>query len=176
MTDWQVLCRIAREMGVGGFDFEDVEAIREEIAQVVPEASKIGAIDREPAPLEKRVVLASRKSKRQRAAPESEAFPFILTVHAVEHAYRGFPLSTWVEGSKMLLTEEVLEINPIDAQKVGVAPGEDVLVESKHTRRALPVTFSREQPEGTLRASLREYTHFNPNPQPVRIRKKLCTE
>ena len=75
----------------------------------------------------------------------------------------------------MLLTEEVLEINPEDAKRAGIVRGDEVVIASSHLEKTLSVRLVREQPPGTLHASLREYANFNPNPQSVRIRRKTCT-
>lgn len=76
----------------------------------------------------------------------------------------------------MLLTEEVLEINPEDAKRAGIARGDEVVIVSNHIERTIRVRLVREQPPGTLHASLREYASFNPNPQSVSIRRKTCSE
>ena len=172
MPDWQILCRIAQKMGVSGFDFSSVESIREEISQVAGNLGRFTEITRAPNPLPAGGELFVAKPKSAVAALRSEDYPFLLTVSAIEHSHRGFPLSTWVEGSKMLLTEGVLEINPEDAKKAGIARGDEVVMTSIHFEKVLPARLVREQSPGTLHASLREYTYFNPNPQPVRIRRQ----
>ena len=75
----------------------------------------------------------------------------------------------------MLLTEEVLEINPMDASKAGIELGEEVVVISDHFEKILPAKLVGGQPAGTLHASLRDFVQYNPNPHPVRIRRKECS-
>ncbi len=175
LPDWQILCRIAQKMGVPGFDFSSTESIREEISQVAESLGRFTEITRDPIPLHAAGELFVTKPKSAVPSPRSEDYPYLLTISAVEHSHRGFPLSTWVEGSKMLLTEGVLEINPEDAKKAGIARGDEVVITSVHFEKVLPARLVREQSPGTLHASLREYTYFNPNPQPVRIRRQQCS-
>lgn len=175
LPDWQILCRIAQKMGVSGFDFDSVESIREEIAEVAGDHGRLTETTREPKPLPIAGELFVTKSKPVIATSRSDDYPYVLTISAVEHSHRGFPLSTWVEGSKMLLTEGVLEINPEDAKKAGIAGGDEVAVTSIHFEKVLPARLVREQSPGTLHASLHDYAHFNPNPQPVRIRRQECS-
>jgi formate dehydrogenase alpha subunit len=173
--DWQILCRIAQKMGVSGFDFSSVEQIRGEIDRVTGKSGRFGELAREHRPLEITGEFLVGKPEPRKTAPRSIDYPFLLAVSAVEHSHRGFPLSTWVEGSKMLLTEELLEINPEDAEKAGLVRGDEVVITSDHLEQVLPVRLVPEQPVGTLHASLREFTSFNPNPQPVRIRRRTCS-
>ncbi len=175
LPDWQIICRIAQKMNVPGFDFSSVEKIREEISQVTGMFGRFEEFARDPQPF----IITGRFDSGDRkpiAVPKtSDEFPFLLTVSSVEHSHRGFPLSSWVEGSNMLLTEEVLEINPEDAKRAGIARGDEVVITSSHVERTLPAQLVREQPPGILHASLREYASFNPNPQSVRIRRKTCS-
>jgi predicted molibdopterin-dependent oxidoreductase YjgC len=175
LPDWQILCRIAQKMDVAGFDFASIDKIREEVVKVVGKLGRFEEFAREPNQLGITGELLAGKSTPQSAVRRSEEFPFLLTVSAVEHSHRGFPLSAWVEGSKMLLTEEMLEINPADAKDAGIARGDEVIVISNHFERTLPAKLAGEQPAGTLHASLREHAFFNPNPHPVRIRRKTCS-
>jgi len=75
-----------------------------------------------------------------------------------------------------LLTDGVLEINPDDARNAGIEQGDNVVVTSSHLERSLPARLMREQPRGTLHASLQQYSCFNPNPQRVRIRRNVCSK
>lgn len=176
LPDWQILCRIARKMGVAGFDFASVEKIHEEVAQVAGRFGRFEEITREPNPLRVSGEFCVGESKSKTTGVPSKEFPFLLTVSAIEHSHRGFPLSSWVEGSKMLLTEGILEMNPEDAKVAGIVSGDEVVVTSAHLEKVLPVRLVREQQPGTVHASLREFARFNPNPQPVRIRRQPCSK
>jgi formate dehydrogenase alpha subunit len=175
LPDWEILCRIAQKMKVKGFDFDSVDAVREEIARITGESGRFVEFTRAPSRLALSGELLSKKSASRSQVRSSSEYPFLLSVSAIEHSHRGFPLSAWVEGSKMLLTDEVLEINPQDAADAGIVRGEPVVVISDHFERILPAQLVHEQPVGTLHASLRDYAHFNPNPHPVRIRRQTCS-
>jgi formate dehydrogenase (NADP+) alpha subunit len=176
LPDWQIICRIAQKMNVPGFEFDSVEKIREEISQVTGKFGRFEEFDRDPQPIAITGNFNNGKHKPSKAVVRSDEFPFLLTVSSIEHSHRGFPLSTWVEGSNMLLTEEVLEINPEDAKRAGVVRGDSVVIASDHLERTISVRLVREQPAGTLHATLRECASFNPNPQSVSLRRKTCSE
>ncbi len=168
--DWEILCHIARKMGVPGFDFKNVTEIREEMAHLIEVYREDGEEDgaRRPRPYSG----TGRLSATVCPLPEvSGAGEFLLTVNAVEHIHRGFPLSAWVEGSKALLTEGLLEINPADATEAGICQGDSLAVSVGNIEHVWPAKLFRDQPRGTLNASLREWATFSPNPLPVRIRK-----
>ena len=169
LPDWRILCRIARRMGVAGFDFDDAAAIREEMGRLAEAYRQYGESPREPAAFDWKGRMAGNGGAVVTA--DAGGGPFLLTVSAVEHSHRGFPLSVWVEGSKMLLTEGMLEINPDDARAAGIAPGDPVTVALGGTGMTWPAKLLREQPPGTLHASLRECAEIHPNPRTVTIRK-----
>jgi anaerobic selenocysteine-containing dehydrogenase len=129
-----------------------------------------------PVPLHMDGNMMVTESQPDNGSRDNSGFPFYLTVSAVEHSYRGFPLSTWVEGSRMLLTEGVLEINPKDAREAGIEQGDKITITSSHLERTLPARLVKEQRPGTLHASLRDYSCFNPNPQRVRIGRSTCSK
>jgi anaerobic selenocysteine-containing dehydrogenase len=86
--------------------------------------------------------------------------------------HRGFPLSTWVEGARMLFPEGVLSMSSDDAKKARIADGDKVLVRSANFEKTWPVRIVSEQPKGTLHVTLRQGESVGSNPHRVRIRKK----
>jgi len=175
LPDWQILSQIAKKLGVQGFGYTSIEGIRKEIAKVIGERRRVIDFSREPKQLALSAKLVPRSAAPAAKTKSNGKFPFLLSISAIEHSHRGFPLSTWVEGSKMLLTEEVLEINPHDATKAGIDSGAEVVIISDHFEKTLPVKLVSGQPAGTLHASLHDYLQFNPNPHPVKIRRKKCS-
>jgi predicted molibdopterin-dependent oxidoreductase YjgC len=99
LPDWQILCRIARRMGVAGFDFADAAEIRAELGRFTQAYRQYGDSPREPAPFDWKGRMAGNGAAAGRTAGDDSGGPFLLTVSAVEHSHRGFPLSVWVEGS-----------------------------------------------------------------------------
>jgi NADH dehydrogenase/NADH:ubiquinone oxidoreductase subunit G len=85
-STWQILCTLAQAMGADGFDFAGVEAIRDEIATVVPGFAAGATLDR--------------------PAPAFSAAPGGPATLSREPRYLGFPLAAWVEGLRSLYPEE----------------------------------------------------------------------
>ncbi len=95
LPSWMILCRIAQQMGVPGFDYTCVEDIRAEIPGFIEQQALAETSER----------LASTIS-----------IPLSQASAPYEHSYMGFPLAKWVEGLRMLYPEEtngrVHEPNP----------------------------------------------------------------
>jgi formate dehydrogenase alpha subunit len=172
LADWQILCRIAQKMGASGFDYQSISDIRQEISAVDPELADFNDNSRKFRPLLHQVDFASSPSAHLDAKKKNGGFPLLLSVAAVEHTYRAFPLSTWVEGAKTLFAEGIVHMNPKDAETAGISNGDDIILSSDYFERVLPARVQRDQPEGILHAVLRQGEVPNPNPLPVRIRKK----
>jgi NADH dehydrogenase/NADH:ubiquinone oxidoreductase subunit G len=83
LPTWEILCRIARQMGAPGFDYASAADIRAEMAGWLYD----GQVDWKKAP-----------------RPAFASLPIIPQVS--EHEYMGFPLSHWVEGLRMIYPEE----------------------------------------------------------------------
>jgi len=77
-----------------------------------------------------------------------------------------------VEGAEKLFPAGVLEINPEDAEKTGISPGEEAVVTSKRFERIWPVKITTNQPKGTIHITLRQGETLEPNPCPVRMKSK----
>jgi anaerobic selenocysteine-containing dehydrogenase len=173
MPDWAIVCRIARAMGASGFDFESVADIRAEMGRVIGEYSGREEPDRRPHQLAiDRFEDPAHHDIPPKHVSGNGNSPFLLSVSVVEHSHRGFPLSAWVDGSKALLTEEMLEMNPADAAALGISAGESVRVSFDGTDKIWPARIVREQPRGIVHASLRNSTSVRPNPVPVTIRRE----
>lgn len=174
LPDWEILCRIARRMGAAGFAFTSAEEIRAEMGRFSDAYRREADLARrDPRPFHWGGRMADTRpgGRAEAAAGPAARGTYRLTVSAVEHSHRGFPLSVWVEGSRMLLTEGMLEINPDDAAAAGIAPGDPVTVVCGDAEMTWPAKLHRDQPPGTLHAALRECACIRPNPQAVSIRK-----
>ena len=172
LPDWEILCRLARKMGKGGFDFSKVKEIQEEISSWIKGFRDFENPTRQSVPLicEGELTLSNYKSKGKKK--KDQRFPLLLNISVVEHTYRGFSLTSRVEGLRKLLGEETLHLNPEDARKAGISQGDEVLVTSAHFERVWPVRLSSQQPPGTMHITLHQIEAIGPNPHPVRIRKK----
>ncbi len=83
LPSWQILCRIAQEMGFEGFDYPGVAEIQAEIERLLP-GFAIG-----------------RPIDRSHGLPGA-GFGDAGSTAANVHEYNGFPLAAWVEGLRWL--------------------------------------------------------------------------
>jgi predicted molibdopterin-dependent oxidoreductase YjgC len=172
LPDWQIICRIARKMGIDGFDFDSVAGIQKEIGSFLPEFEDPDAASRRFRPLHFEGEFSAAPGQPRRARKKDRRFPFLLSASAAEDTYRGFPLSTWVEGARKLFTEGILDISPKDAAQAGICNGDEVILSSDNFESVWPVRVLTDQPEGMLHIVLRQGEVLNPNPHPVSIRKR----
>jgi anaerobic selenocysteine-containing dehydrogenase len=159
-------------MGKRGFYFSSVSGIHEEISELVKGFGSFDNLERKVIPLTCEEELTIPQTEPLRIKKENKNFPFLLTTSVMEHTYRGFSLSTWVEGAGKLFAEGIVDINTEDAKKAGITPGDEVMVTSELFEKIWPARITRDQPEGTLHVTLHQGESIRPNPHPVRIRKK----
>lgn len=171
MPDWMILCRIAQKMGVKGFDYKSAADIHKEIGGVVEGFGNFNHPARKAQPLDLKVVMKTAAGKAT-ASKTDKQHPFIMGSSITEHTHRGFPLSAWVDGAKVLFAEERIDISVEDAGKARLADGDEVVVSSKDFKKVWPVRIKTEQPPGVLHVSLHRAEAVNPNPHPVKMRKK----
>ena len=172
LPDWEILCRIAKKMGMKGFDFSSAFEIHEEIARLVKGFEKFDNPERIPSSLICEGKLSITQTKPTGSKKPDEKFPFLLNTSVIEHTYRGFPLSTWVEGLKAIFPQGRIEINPEDAQKFGISDSDEVVVTSDRFEKVWVATILSDQLEGMLHITLAQGESIGPNPVPVKIRKK----
>jgi formate dehydrogenase (NADP+) alpha subunit len=86
LPDWVILCKIAQKMGFSGFDYPNSEAILKEMRTQQAEAP------REP------IIFRSGQQPDENSGGSTQA-------PLPEDVYKGFPLSTWVEGLRSLQSE-----------------------------------------------------------------------
>jgi formate dehydrogenase alpha subunit len=172
LPDWEILSRIAEKMGKSGFDFSGAGEIHKEISSLVRGFGDFDGSQRKPGSLTCEGNLNIPKTKSHGAKKTDKKFPFLLTTSVVEHTYRGFPLSSWVEGARKIFAEGIVDINAEDARKAKISDGDEVLVTSSHFEKTWPARIVSEQPQGMLHVTLHQGESVGPNPHPVRIRKK----
>jgi predicted molibdopterin-dependent oxidoreductase YjgC len=172
LPDWEILCRIARKMGKKGFDFSSARQVYKEISSLVRRFGNFDKPSRKATPLTCEAELFIPKAKSRRMKKTDKRFPFLLNTSVIEHTYRGFPLSTWVQGARELFPEGILHVNSGDAKKTRISEGDKAVVTSADFERTWPVRIVSEQPEGTLHVTLHQGESVGPNPHRVRIRKK----
>jgi formate dehydrogenase alpha subunit len=172
LPDWRIFCLIAQKMGKKGFDFNSASEVFAEISCLVKDFKDFEAPSRIARSLtcDGKFNLPQAKSVSEKKSDKS--FPLLLVTSAMEHTYRGYPLTDWVEGAEKLFPAGILEVNPEDAEKTGISPGDEAVVTSRHFERVWPVKITMNQPKGTVRVTLCRGVSLEPNPCPVRMKRK----
>lgn len=172
LPDWEILCRIARKMGKKGFDFSSARQVHSEISRSVTGLGSFQKPKRKAVPLAWQGKMNVFRPKTSGRAKASKQIPFILHASSVEHVYRGFPLSAYVEGARKVFPQDTVDINPKDAQKTGISQGETVVVSCEHFRETWTANIMDEQPPGTLHVILHQSASLGANPHRVKVKKK----
>ena len=109
LADWAILCRIAQKMGFAGFDYPDAQAIRREIENLQNDYREgIKDTKENEENLESRdnssigIHLTTAVESSRSIQNESRNSNLVSRTSSRWDRYRGFPLTTWVEGLKIL--------------------------------------------------------------------------
>jgi formate dehydrogenase (NADP+) alpha subunit len=150
--DWWITCEIAKRMGAKGFDFAGASEVLDELASLAPSFAGLSFarlddggiqwpcpspdhpgtprlhVERFNTPSGK-----GRLSALQYRPPAEKAdrkYPFTLTTgRSIYHFH--LAMTCRVPGLMALYPEEIVTINPADAEKLGVRDGERVRVSSR---------------------------------------------
>ncbi len=150
--DW-IVCEIAKRMGAKDFEHRHPKEIMEEIASLTPQYGGISheRLEREslqwPCPDKHhpgttflhrgKFPTANGKGKfvplkyRPSAELPDEAYPFILTTGRSLYHFHTSTMTRKVEGLNVLRHHERVEINPVDAERLGIKTGTKVTVTSR---------------------------------------------
>jgi formate dehydrogenase major subunit len=183
--DWWIICEIAKRMGVSGFDFESPEQIFEEIAAVTPAYGGISYARIEKAGLQwpcptqdhpgtpylhkEKFMRPGEKGKftaiRYRASAElpDADYPLMLTTDRSLFHYHTGTMTMRVEGLKALHDHERLLIHPDDAEKIGIADGQEVVLISRRGRLGAEAKVTDICPPGVVSMTF----HFASTPTNV---------
>ena len=178
--DWQITCQIARRMNGKGFDYEEPEQIMEEIARLTPSYGGIsyqriekGGLQWPCPTAEHPGTLFLHKDTFSRGKgnfvplqyrpsaelPDNE-FPLILTTERSLYHYHTSTMTRKVKGLRMLRSEELVEINPADPQKLGIADGQTVKVISRRGEVVARARVTTISPPGVVSMTF----HFAESP------------
>jgi formate dehydrogenase alpha subunit len=169
--DWMIICDIAKNMGVDGFDFSSPKQVMEEIQDLTPQ---YGGITYEriektglqwPCPNEDHAgtpYLYAEKfttpSSRARLSPvfytppaeaTSHEYPFILTTRRSFFHFHS-TLSRKVPGMNVLRGEERVEMNPVDAAPLEIEDGVAVKVSSRRGSVRAKAKITETTPPGVV--------------------------
>ncbi len=172
LPDWDILCRIARQMGKTGFDFSSVRQVHREISRFVGGFSSLNRPPRKASPLRWERKIHAPRPKVAAAVKTNRNLPFILKTSQLEHRYRGFPLTAWVEGAREIFPDDRVDINPQDAHQAGISQGDVVVVSSDRFQGTWTANIVEKQPPGTVHIALPLNASLEANPQPVRMKKR----
>jgi len=150
--DWWIICQVAQKMGKSqGFTFNNPSEIMDEIAKVTPSYGGISYKRLEavgiqwPCPTEEHPgtpILHTKTFTRGKGkfmpleykpcveTPDKD-YPLILTTGRSLFQYHTGTMSRRVRGLNAFRNEEFVEINPQDAEALGIADGEKVKVISR---------------------------------------------
>ena len=151
--DWWITCHIAKRLGAKGFDFSHPREIMDEIASLTPSYKGISYDRLETAGLQwpcptrehpgtpflhaERFATKNGKGKfmpleyKPPAEIPDKKYPFIFTTdRSLFHFHTG-TMTRKVEGLDILNSQELLNINPKDATRLGIADGDIVRVFSR---------------------------------------------
>jgi len=181
--DWWITCQIARMMGVKGFDYQNPEEIMSEITRLTPSYGGISYQRIEQGGLQwpcptpehpgtvflhkdtfsrgkgKFVPLQYRPSAEQ---PDAD-YPLILTTERSPYHFHTSTMTRKVKGLRTLRTGELVEINPADAQKLGITDGQMVKVSSRRGQVTATARVTTVSPPGVISMTF----HFAESPTNV---------
>jgi len=168
--DWEIICLVARKMGKKGFDFTHPSQIWDEIAGLSPIFAGISyerlerggiqwpcpTIDHPGTPILHTNVFTCGEGRFQALhyrpsaeLPDAE-YPLVLTNERSLFHYHTGTMTRRVPGLNKLRPEELVEINPADAQKYGISDGEWVTVYSRRGEVTAKAKVTEVSPQGVI--------------------------
>jgi len=179
--DWWITCQIARRMQGNGFEFDHPSQITDEIASVTPSYGGItynrlikeGSLQW-PCPTPEHpgtAILHTQQFTRGKGRfipleykppaelPDDE-YPLILTTERSLFHYHTGTMTRKVRGLNIFRDEELVEINPRDADTLGIDDGEKVRVISRRGKVTAKAKVTESSPVGVISMSF----HFAESP------------
>lgn len=168
--DWQIICSLARKMGSSEFEYSSTADIMDEIASLTPIYGGI-AYERLtetglqwPCPSKDHIgtpylhkdrflrgkgSFAALEFKEPAELPD-EDYPLILTTgRTIFHFHTG-TMTRRTETLNREIPTGYVEINPVDAEKLGVTDGELVLVQSRRGEINIKALITERVPKGVI--------------------------
>jgi len=150
-ADWCITCQIAQAMGAKGFDFEDPSQIMDEIARLTPSYGGISYQRLEDGGLQwpcpdkdhpGTSILHTKQFTRGKGRfiplkyrPSEELpdddYPLLLTTGRRLFHYHTGTMTRKTDGLNVFMSEERVQINPQDAEKLGICDRDRIKVISR---------------------------------------------
>ncbi len=170
-ADWEIICELARKLGAKGFDFSSPEEIMAEIAMVAPSYGGVTyeRLDREgslqwPVPsVDHPGTPYLHKDKftrglgrfhaihfKEAAELPDEEYPFILTTLRIMFQYHTGTMTRRSPKLEQEAPEPFVEMNPSDAEKIGLDGAKRVRVSSRRGSIELAVRLTERIKPGVV--------------------------
>ncbi len=182
-SDWWIVCEIAKRMNAKGFDFENVVEIMEEIVSLTPIYGGISYDRIEELGLQwpcptpdhpgTKFLHAEQFSRgkgqfmpleyKPPAELPDDEYPLLLTTERSLYHYHTGSITRKVEGLNILRANEWVEMNPKDAEALGVSDSEMVKVISRRGEITSKVKVTDTSPLGVVSMTF----HFAESPTNV---------
>jgi formate dehydrogenase (NADP+) alpha subunit len=172
MPDWKIISRIARRMGAEGFDFRNDAQVRKEISLLVKETGGRAAGARGLLRLDLAVSNGSGRAARKTTIKTGERYPLLLELSMDEHTCRGFPITSVVDGARVLFPTGSISINPDDAAEMKLIDGDMAVLTAAEFETERPVHIARKRQKGTVGLAVSAGDRLVPGLYAIRIRKK----
>jgi len=171
--DWWITCQIARFLGGSGFGFDDPSQIMDEIAMVTPSYGGIsykrldqGSLqwpcptkDHPGTPILHIGTFSRGKGrflpleyKPPMEQPDKD-YPLILTMERSLYQFHTGTMTRKSKGLNVLKGKEAVQINPADAQKLGISDGDPVRVVSRRGEVKTKAEITEATPPGVVTMS-----------------------
>jgi formate dehydrogenase alpha subunit len=168
-TDWEVICGIANKMGYA-MNYSSAKEIFEEVVKVTPSYAGISyeRLEKQgiqwPCPTsEHQGTRFLHKDKFSRGLglftaiefippdelPNKE-YPFLLSTGRVLYHYHTGTMTTRSKGLSERYPESLVEINPVDADKLGISEGQKVKVTSRRGSAEAKATITQKSAPGSI--------------------------
>jgi len=168
--DWWITCQIAQSMGARGFDFDHPSRIMDEIASVTPSYGGInysrlekGSLqwpcpteDHPGTPILHTELFARGKGHfvpleyRPSVELPNDEYPLILTTDRSLFQFHTGTMTRKVRGLNVFKGEELVAINPKDAEALGIDDGEIVHVISRRGDVKTKARVTESSPAGVV--------------------------
>lgn len=184
-ADWEIVCAIATSMGARGFDFSSPEEIMQEIITLTPSYGGVtyDRLEQDglqwPCPDQDHpgtAMLHTTKfgtpngkaklmplSFRDAAELPDDQYPLMLTTDRSLFHYHTGSMTRRVAGLEQLNSEELLKMNPLDAQKLGLEDQEMVKISSRRGATKVKTKLTGICPPGLVSMTF----HFAESPTNV---------